>query len=71
MPGSLNFIESEKVIIWSTKFYFILLMFIFNIFISFYFILSFLFFHGKLKMIDNLAGWRHETRIHEVCGILD
>jgi len=70
MPGSLNFIESEKVIIWSTKFYFILLMFIFYIFYIFYFILSFLFFHGKLNMIDNLRGWRHETRIHEMVGYL-
>jgi len=71
-PGSLNFIESNNITIWSTSFYFIyifciwILMFLFY---SFYFIL-YIFFHGKLNKMGNITRWRYEVRMHEVCGIL-
>jgi hypothetical protein len=39
---------------------------------SFYFIYCWfiLFFHGKLGLMGNLARWRHDMRMHELCGIL-
>ena len=56
-PGSLNFIESKNITIWSTNFYFIYILFYINF--VFYFII---FFHGKLNKMGNIVGWRHEAK---------
>ena len=34
--------------------------------IFYFFILLLLFFHGKLGMMGNLAGWKHDMRMHEL-----
>jgi len=42
--------------------------FLFAIIFVIYFLYSFC--HGKLGMLGNVAGWKHDVRMHEVCGIL-
>jgi len=40
------------------------------IFFLFYLLLFYTFFHGKLGLMGNLARWRHDMRMNELCGIL-
>ena len=35
-------------------------------FLLFYFLLLLCFFYGKLGMMGNLAGWKHDMRMHEL-----
>jgi hypothetical protein len=39
-------------------------------FCYYFFCFLYLFYHGRLGMMGNLAGWKHEARVHGVCGIL-
>ena len=64
--------NQKKIIVWNTKFYFILFILFLYIFLFFilFFYYIYIFFYGKLNKMGNLAGWRYEARMHELCGIL-
>ena len=78
-PGSLNFIEwkNEKFFIFLKHLIIFLKFYLYYLFlflrVSFFLFLLNCFFNfilGKPNKVGNLAGFRHEKKVHEVCGIL-
>ena len=77
--GSLNFIEwkNEKFFIFLKHLIIFLKFYLYYLFlflrVSFFLFLLNCFFNfilGKPNKMGNLVGWRHEEKVHEVCGIL-